>query len=193
MQLTRARLQNIFVRLEPIDESHREGLRAAAADPSLWTHWVRDTSDWDAAFDEQLAKERAGAWMHFTVFDQASGAIIGQTCYLEIRPAHAGVEIGGTWYAPSAQGGAANPACKLLLLGHAFECGAERVELKTDARNARSGAAIIKLGAKFEGIHRRHMRRADGTMRDTVYFSIIREEWLSVRIALEVRLAAFAA
>ncbi len=192
VQLARVSLQNNFVRLDPIEESHREGLRAAAADRAIWNYWVRDVSDWDAAFSEQLAKEHAGEWLHFTVFDRTSGAIAGQTCFLELRLAHGGVEIGGTWYARHAQGGPINPASKLLLLTHAFESGAERVELKTDALNARSRAAVAKLGATFEGVHRKHMRRADGSMRDSAYFSLIREEWPAVRARLEARLAAFA-
>ena len=83
-----------------------------------------------------------------------------------------------------------NPTAKLLLLGHAFARGAERVELKTDALNDHSRAAILKLGAKFEGIHRRHMRRADGTLRDTAWYSVLREEWPEVKAGLEARLAA---
>ena len=194
MQLARKTLQNDFVALVPIDETHREGLRAAAADRAIWKHWVRDSRDWDAMFEEQLAKEKAGSWIHFTVMDRLNGdRIVGQTCFLEIRAPHDGVEIGGTWYAPSVQGGAVNPASKLLLLSHAFDSGAERVELKTDALNERSRAVIAKLGAHFEGIHRRHMRRGDGSMRDSAYYSIIREEWPAVRAGLEARLIALVA
>jgi RimJ/RimL family protein N-acetyltransferase len=89
-----------------------------------------------------------------------------------------------------AQGTAVNPAAKLLLLEHAFACGAERVEFKTDARNAQSRAALAKLGAAFEGIFRRQMRRPDGTMRDNAYFSVIREEWPALRARIEARIAA---
>jgi RimJ/RimL family protein N-acetyltransferase len=117
--------------------------------------------------------------------------LVGQSCYLNPRPRDAGVEIGSTWYAGSAQGTFVNPAAKLLLIGHAFACGAERVELKTDALNARSRAAMLKMGATFEGIHRRHMRRADGTLRDTAWFSVLREEWPEVKAGLEARLAAY--
>jgi RimJ/RimL family protein N-acetyltransferase len=119
------------------------------------------------------------------------GKIVGQSCYLNIRPRDAGVEIGSTWYMREAQGGFVNPAAKLLLLGHAFACGVERVELKTDALNDHSRAAILKLGAKFEGVHRRHMRRADGTLRDTAWYSVLREEWPAVKAGLEARVAAF--
>ncbi|HYD87212.1 MAG TPA: GNAT family protein [Vitreimonas sp.] len=119
------------------------------------------------------------------------GIIVGQSCYLTIRPRDAGVEIGGTWYVRAAQGTAINPAAKLALLDHAFACGIERVEFKTDALNAQSRAALTKLGATFEGVHRRHMRRPNGTWRDSAYFSIIREDWPHVRANLEARLAAF--
>ncbi|MBX9745612.1 MAG: GNAT family N-acetyltransferase [Hyphomonadaceae bacterium] len=117
--------------------------------------------------------------------------IVGQSCYLAIRPEHSGVEIGGTWYTRHMQATAVNPAAKLLLIGHAFACGAERVEFKTDALNVQSRGALTKLGASFEGIFRRQMRRPDGTMRDNAYFSIIREEWEEVRAKIEARLATF--
>jgi RimJ/RimL family protein N-acetyltransferase len=117
--------------------------------------------------------------------------IIGQSCYLTIRPRDAGVEIGGTWYVRGAQGATVNPAAKLALLDNAFAQGAERVEFKTDALNAQSRAALTKLGATLEGIHRRHMLRSNGTWRDSAYFSIVREEWPDVRAKLEARLAAF--
>lgn len=191
MNLKPSILENRFVRLEPLGAAHREALRAAAADPSIWLHWPRDVAGqgWDATFDWQTAEHAAGRWIIHAVF--VAERAVGQTCYLAIRPEHAGVEIGGTWYAPDAQGGPVNPACKLLMLDHAFASGAERVELKTDARNARSRAAILKLGATFEGIHRRHMRRPDGAWRDTAWYSVLREEWPSVRARLETRLAAF--
>ena len=98
-------------------------------------------------------------------------------------------EIGATWYAPHAQGTKINPAAKYLLLGHAFACGAERVEIKTDSENMRSRAAIVKLGAVFEGVHRHHMRRADGTWRDTAWYSILKAEWPAVKTKLEQRLS----
>jgi len=122
----------------------------------------------------------------------SDGAIVGQSCYLNIRARDAGVEIGGTWYRREAQGAVINPAAKLLLIAHAFACGAERVEFKTDALNVQSRAALTKLGASFEGIFRRQMRRPNGTMRDNAYFSIIREEWPALRARIEARLAAFA-
>lgn len=163
-------------------------------DPGTWTHWPRDVpgAGWDATVDWQLAEQAAGRWMLHAVFVAGADAPVGQSCYLAIRPEHAGVEIGGTWYAPAVRGTAVNPAAKLLLLDHAFACGAERVELKTDARNARSRAALEKLGATFEGVHRRHMRRPDGGWRDTAWYAVIREDWPGVRAGLEARLAAYA-
>ena len=180
------------VRLAPLCADHREALRAHAADPAIWRWWPRAMSDWDEAFDWQMNEHAEGRWILHTVFQGADSAerAVGQTCYLAIAPEHARVEIGGTWYAPEAQGSAVNPACKLLMLGHAFACGAERVELKTDALNARSRAAMLKMGAQFEGVHRHHMRRPDGTWRDTAWFSVLREEWPGVKAGLEARLAA---
>ena len=190
MNLTRRPLENNFVRLEPLTEAHRDLLRPLAADLAIWANWSRDVSDWDAAFDKMLVAEANGSYWHLTVF--ANGKPVGQTAYLTLRPEHDGVEIGGTWYARAAQGGPVNPACKLLLLAHAFDAGAERVEFKTDVRNTPSRKAIEKLGAQFEGIHRKHMRLGDGAMRDSVYYAIIRDDWPDVRARLEQRLAAFA-
>lgn len=187
MRLTPKPLANAHVRLEPLAERHREALRAAAADPSLWRWWPRDMSDWDQAFDWQLDEHASGRWILHAVID-TSGQAVGQTCYLSLRPEHGVVEIGGTWYAPQAQGTRVNPAAKLLLLDNAFAAGAARVELKTDALNARSRAAIERLGCAFEGVHRSHMRRPDGTRRDTAWYAIIAEDWPSLRPPLLARL-----
>ncbi|HVY87138.1 MAG TPA: GNAT family protein [Caulobacterales bacterium] len=192
MELAAATLTHKIVRLEPFEEHHRDGLIAAAADPAIWAHipFPVERVGYGAWFDWLTAERAAGRWIPHAVL-LPDGRIVGQTCYLNIRSNEAGVEIGGTWYAPEVQGGAVNPACKLLMLEHAFACGAERVELKTDALNARSRAAILKLGATFEGVHRKHMRRKDGSLRDTAWYSILREEWPAVRARLEQRLAAF--
>jgi N-acetyltransferase len=189
MQIGHAIAATAHASLSPLAELDRAALAAAAADPATWAHWPRDVpgTGWDAQMDWQLAEQAAGRWLLHTVRD-AGGRIVGQTCYLNIRPADRGVEIGGTWYGASARGTAVNPACKLMLLEHAFACGAERVELKTDANNARSRAAILKIGASFEGIFRRHMLRPDGTWRDTAWYSVLREDWPEVRAGLEARL-----
>ena len=190
MNLVHQTLENDHVRLEPLAEAHREPLRGSAlADPLTWRHWPRDMvgAGWDNQFDWQLAEQAAGRWMLHAVISPTIGAV-GQSCYLALRPEHSGVEVGGTWYGPAARGTAINPASKLLLLGHAFASGAERVELKTDGENARSRAAMEKMGCTFEGIHRRHMRRPDGTWRDTAWYSVVREEWPRVEVGLQQRL-----
>jgi N-acetyltransferase len=197
MKLAAATLQNRWVRLEPFQESHRAGLTAAAhADVSIFRHMPFGVAEkgYGAWFDWLREEQEAGRWIPHVVtkLDGNQGEIIGQSCYLAIRPRDSGVEIGGTWYTRDAQATAVNPAAKLLLIGHAFACGAERVEFKTDALNVQSRGALTKLGATFEGIFRRQMRRPDGTMRDNAYFSIIREEWPAIRACIEARLTAFA-
>ena len=190
MHLAYVPLSNTHVRLEPMGEQHRAALKSLAEDAAIWRHWLRAAHGpaFDAHFDWELGEIAAGRRLIYAVTHK--GAVVGETAYIDPRPAHAGVEIGGTWYTPRVQGGPVNPACKLALLSHAFACGAERVELKTDALNARSRAAIEKLGAVYEGAFRKHLRRADGTLRDTVWYSIIAEEWPGVRAKLEARLAA---
>ena len=129
--------------------------------------------------------------MAFVVWHKAERRYVGMTRYLNVEPPHRKLEIGSTWYEPSVWGGPVNPECKLLLMRHAFETlKFHRVEYKTDARNARSRAAILKLGATQEGIFRKHMIMADGHVRDSVYFSVIDEEWSEVKAGLERRLAA---
>ena len=189
MNLRHDILADRHVRLEPLQPEHAHALaQLADGDADLFAHWPRDLSSGYAAEAAWLlAEQAAGRWLCHVVHD-ASGAIVGQSCYLAIRPDHSGVEIGGTWYARAAQGTRVNPAAKRLLLRHAFACGAERVELKTDARNARSRAAILKLGATFEGVFRHHMRRPDGSWRDTAWYSILREEWPAVEASLNLRL-----
>lgn len=184
-------LENAFARLEPLSDTHREALRIAANDARIWT-WFPDHGDGER-FDGFFSRYRSLSppWISFAVRD-ATGDAVGMTSYINPTPEHGRVEIGGTWYGVAAQGGPVNPSAKLLLMSHAFASGAERVELKTDAFNARSRAAILKLGAQFEGIHRHHMRRRDGTWRDTAWYSVLSAEWPSVRAGLEKRLAAFA-
>lgn len=193
MELNATTLTHPRVRLEPFEERHRAGLSAAAeANLPIFAHMPFPIAErgYGAWFDYLRAEQAAGRWIPHAVI-APDGRIVGQSCYLTIRREHEGVEIGGTWYEPQAQGTAVNPAAKLLLLGHAFACGAERVEFKTDALNAASRAALSKLGATFEGIFRRQMKRPNGTMRDNAYFSVIREEWPALRDRIEARLAAF--
>lgn len=118
-----------------------------------------------------------------------AGRAVGTTSYLDVSLADARMEIGFTAYSPSVWGTEVNPECKLLLMGWAFDHGFGRVQLKTDIRNRRSQAAIAKLGAAYEGVLRRYQRRSDGTVRDTVMFSVTAEEWPGVRERLRARLA----
>ena len=191
MELAARILANDFVRLEPIDERHYEGLKAAAADPSVFRlQPFNMAKGFDAYWAFIRGEQAAGRWMPHAVIEPG-GEIVGQSCYLNIRPEHDGVEIGGTWYRPQSQGTSINPAAKLLLFGHAFDSGAERVDQKTDAINAQSRRAMEKMGATFEGLHRHAVKRPDGTWRDNAWYSVLREEWPPIKARLEARLAAF--
>jgi RimJ/RimL family protein N-acetyltransferase len=189
-------LRGRFVSLEPVTGAHREGLRAAAAgQPEEFRYMPLSAAGdgFDAWWDDLNNDATKRARIVLAVRRLADDAIVGSTSYGNIVPEHARAEIGWTWYAKSAQGTAVNPEAKLLLFANAFEtAGYRRVELKTDARNARSRAAIRKLGATEEGIFRSHMWLPDGHRRDTAYYSVIAEEWPKVKAGLEERLSAFA-
>lgn len=186
------------VRLEPLDRSHVDAIATASAEDrsSYGYTWVPDGRAGAVEYVTQaLAEHAAGNHLPFAVRSLASGNLVGSTRFLDIgcwdgdSPTVA--EIGHTWYAASAQRTAVNTDCKLLLLGHAFETwGAIRVSLKTDARNARSRAAIERIGGRFEGVRRAHMKAADGGVRDTAYYSITAAEWPDVKVGLERRLSA---
>ena len=182
-------LHNEFATLVPIAEEHRQALQEAGSDPAIWTLQPFNIAEgFDAYFDWLLAEQASGRWIPFVV-KNSHGKVVGQTCYLDIRYEDYGLEIGGTWYSPEVQGTAINPAAKLLLLDNAFGAGMVRVQLKTDCLNKRSQAAIQKLGAKFEGVFRKHKPRPDGTWRDSVFYSITDDEWPDVRERLVQRLA----
>ena len=183
------------VRLEPLEEAHRDGLARAADDPQIWTHLPHDGAGagFDGLFDASLRLAQGGREAIWAVRTLSDGALVGSTRYLAIEPAHRRLEIGYTWYAQSVWATQVNPACKLALMRYAFETlGFNRVELKTDNLNLRSQAAIAALGATREGVFRAHMVRRDGSLRDSVYFSVVRAEWPAVRQRLTARLAAFA-
>jgi RimJ/RimL family protein N-acetyltransferase len=183
------------VRLEPLEEAHREGLARAAADPQIWTHLPHDGAGagFEAWFDASLRLAQSGREAVWAVRTLSDGALVGSTRYLAIEPAHRRLEIGYTWYTPRVWRTQVNPACKLALMRYAFETlGFNRVELKTDNLNLRSQAAIAALGATREGVFRAHMVRRDGSLRDSVYFSVVRPEWPALRQRLTARLAAFA-
>jgi RimJ/RimL family protein N-acetyltransferase len=181
------------VRLEPLAEGHRADLARAADQAQIWEHMPICASGdgFDAWFDQALDVALAGREAVWAVRTSSDGALVGSTRYLAIEPAHRRLEIGHTWYSPRVWASQVNPACKLALLRYAFESlGCNRVELKTDNRNHRSQAAIAKLGAVREGVFCAHMVRRDGSLRDSVYFSIVWDEWPAVRARLTTRLAS---
>lgn len=185
-------LEGELVALEPLEEAHADDLWAAAQAPEIW-RWLAHIGESREYFDQwlalSLAAHREGREGVFATRDRGSGAVVGSTRYLAVRPADRVVEIGWTWLNPSAWRTGINVEQKLLLLGHAFEAlGCVRVELKTDARNERSRAAMAALPAQFEGIMRNHMIVPDVGQRDSAYFSVIDSEWLAVRANLEHRL-----
>jgi RimJ/RimL family protein N-acetyltransferase len=188
-------LENAFVRLEPVDEPHRQGLRAAAkGDTPLFDYMPMDLSGdgFDRWFDWSRSVSDGRHELAFAVVRKSDGRIVGSTRYLNIDVANKRLEIGHTWYARDTWSSAVNPSCKFLLFEHSFEAlGWNRVELKCDARNKRSRAAILKLGAKEEGTLRKHMVLRDGYVRDTIYFSVVADEWPSVRNVLRQRIAQF--
>jgi RimJ/RimL family protein N-acetyltransferase len=184
------------VRLEPLTETHIPELVVAGREESIWKYmlyanltneenmaaWVRDL----------LERKQAGTDLPYTVVHLPSQQLIGATRYLEMRPLHRSLEIGGTWYMPEFQQTEVNTECKYLLLKYAFEeMECIRVQFKADLRNERSVRAIERLGAVREGILRNHYILQDGTYRDSIYFSILEKEWPQVKIRLEKKLADY--
>ena len=190
MKLTALPLEDNSVRLEPLSEHHREALRPLADDPSLWVQTSLNASGggFDHWFDTMIESHIAGRQICFAVFDKRRDQIAGHTSYLALAADHQRVEIGWTWYGKAFHRTHVNPAAKRLLLSNAFEAGAERVELKTGAGNLRSQGAMEKMGATREGILRSHTRTWSGERRDTVYYSILKDEWPAVKAALDARL-----
>jgi len=184
-------LEAAGVRLEPLGPQHRDGLAAAADHEAIWAHMPMPAhgEHFGVWFETALAIARAGREAVWAVRTLADGALVGSTRYLAIEPAHRRVEVGHTWYTPEVWATAVNPACKFALFRYGFESLAlNRIELKTDNRNTRSQAAIAKLGATREGVFRAHMVRRDGSLRDSVYFSVVRSDWPAVRQRLASRL-----
>ena len=177
------------VRLEPLVPCHAAGLRAAAQDGELWT--LRFTSVPEPHKVEQYIDAALGTpnRLAFAVIDCASATVIGTTSYHDIVPEIGRVEIGWTWYGQSHQRSHVNTSCKLLLLSHAFDTlGCAVVGLRTDNFNFASQAAIERLGAKKDGVIRHHHSRRDGTVRDTVMYSIMGGEWPEIKTHLHYKL-----
>jgi RimJ/RimL family protein N-acetyltransferase len=185
-------LEGEHVRLEPLTMSHLNGLCEIGIVEELW-RWIPKqvaTPDDMKAYVELALTERAnGVSMPFAQIERTSGRVIGSTRYMNIEKTHRRLEIGSTWIAPAWQRTAINTEAKYLLLRHAFEdLGCMRVELKTDSLNEKSRSAILRIGAKQEGIFRNHMITDTGRMRHTVYFSVIDSEWPHVKVSMEHRL-----
>ena len=181
-----------WVKLEPLGEQHREGLRLAADDELIWelTLTRADGPEFDRWFDGALAAHSAGRQVPFAVRRLEDEALIGSTSYLDVVPRHKRLEIGSTWYVPGVWRSRVNPECKLLLLTYAFEeLGFNRVTFCTDLLNVRSQAAIAKLGAAREGVLRAHMVTRGGRVRDSVIFGITAADWPAVKARLTARLA----
>jgi RimJ/RimL family protein N-acetyltransferase len=184
-------LHGPHARLEPLSHDHCEGLVEAVMDGELWKLWytlVPKPEDMGKEIDRRLGLQKAGSMLAFTVFD-ADGKIAGVTTYMNVDAANRRVEIGSTWYARRVQRSALNTQCKLLLLTYAFEkldCIA--VELRTHFFNHQSRRGIERLGAKQDGILRNHQIAPNGTLRDTVVYSIIAGEWPTVKAHLDYQL-----
>ena len=180
------------MRLEPLGPEHRDGLAAATADGKLWELWftsVPEPGRMAGYIAEALAGQREGHRLPWAVRDLATDTIVGSTRYHDIVPEVDRVEIGWTWYAASRHRSHVNSACKLLLMTHAFATlGCQVVGLRTDNFNFRSQRAIEALGAKKDGVLRHHFRRRDGSVRDSVMYSVLASEWPAVRRNLEWRL-----
>ena len=181
------------VRLEPLSLAHEPELCAAGLDPEIW-RWtaslVRTPADLRAYIETALAWQRQGTALPFAIIATASGRAVGSTRYANIDRANRRLEIGWTWLARAAQRTPINTEAKYLLLRHAFETlDCIRVEFKTDALNERSRAALLRIGAKEEGILRSHVITATGRVRDSVYYSILAAEWPEVKAGLEAKLA----
>lgn len=186
-------LQGRRVRLEPLSRKHVENLRVAGAREEIW-HWLpsahHELGTMEAFIDEALGLQRAGLALPFATVDIASGLAVGSTRYHAIEPQHRRLEIGFTWIAPAFQRTYTNTETKYMLLRHAFETlSYRRVELKVDAGNIVSRTAVLRLGAHEEGYFRKHMLYCDGRNRDSVYYSILDDEWPVVKAALERKLA----
>jgi RimJ/RimL family protein N-acetyltransferase len=187
-------LPGIHVELHPLSLSHASDLSSAIALDDLWKLDVSDLPSpggMEAYIAEALAMQSAGKTLPFALIDTSTRRAVGSTRFGNFEPAHRRVEIGWTWLGTPWQRTAFNTEAKYLLLAHAFEVlGLNRVEFKTDVLNGRSRKAILRLGALEEGVMRRHMVRRGGRVRDSVYYSIIADEWPGVKENLRRRLSA---
>jgi len=187
-------LEGGFVRMEPLAPEHKEEVRAAIdCDGASWS--IMLVNPVGAGFEEYWSTSCGAPLterMPYAIRRLSDGRVVGTSAYFTASAKHDGVEIGATFLSPDVRASTVNPESKILMLGHAFESGAVRVQFNVDSRNARSQAAVAKLGAVKEGVLRRHRRTWTGHIRDTVVFSILDSEWPKVRLGLEQRLAELA-
>lgn len=187
-------LRGEMVGLAPLRQDHAAALLAAIDSEEVFA-WLpyarpRDLSEAEAWVEKALSDQRANIRLPFAVHEVATETIIGSTSFWGFDRTHANVEVGSTWFSRASWGNGSNLETKLLLLGHAFDTlGLERVSFRTDILNERSQAALERIGAVKEGVHRHEMRRQDGSWRDSVHYSILRSEWPAVRRGLLGRLA----
>jgi len=189
VQISPFELTGPRVRLAPMQPSHAAGLYEAGRASEIWAYMpmqIRTPDDMRRLIEEALRAQGAGQELPFVIIDRETERIVGSTRLMDISVAHRGVEIGWTWLSPAAQRTRINTECKYLLLRHCFETlNVLRVTLKTDLRNVRSQQAIERLGAVREGVLRRHRILSDGYVRDSVYYSIIAEEWPAIKARFE--------
>ncbi|EPZ41012.1 GNAT family N-acetyltransferase [Alicyclobacillus acidoterrestris] len=189
MQTNPVELVGERAKLVPMNSSHVEALFAAGRYPEIWTYMfnqVADVEDIEHLVSSALSARDTGDEFPFVIIDQATNQVVGSTRFLDISSQHRQLEIGSTWLTPSVWRTRMNTECKYLLLKHCFEVlETIRVQIKTDRRNVQSQRAIERLGAVKEGVLRRHRILPDGYVRDTVYYSVIDEEWPAVKARLE--------
>lgn len=193
MEVVPVVLEGALVRLEPLTLDHLPGLELVGLHEAVWRWTVVDIDSPESMrryVEEALAAARDGSQLPFATIERSSGQVVGSTRFMSIDRDHRRLEIGWTWLTPACQGRGYNDEAKLLALSHAFEVlGCRRVEFKTDSRNERSRAALLAIGATFEGIFRQHMISQGGRNRDSAWYSIIDTEWPSVSARLRDRLA----
>jgi RimJ/RimL family protein N-acetyltransferase len=186
-------LEGAFVRLEPMGLEHHAGLTAVGLDPEIWRRAIapiRTPEEMRDYMDAALQLQREGTALPFVTVERSSGTVVGSTRFANYDRANRRIEIGWTWLAPAWQRTVTNTEAKYLMLTHAFEhLGCVRVELKTDVLNTQSRNAILRIGAKEEGILRKHTLTWTGRYRDSIYYSILDEEWPQVKARLKTLVA----
>ena len=192
LDLTPVTLEERHARLEPLSVGHAPMLARAARHAEIWEHTrspLDDEASLRKAIDDALAEQARGAALPFAIVEKSSGDAVGMTRYFDVQHEHRGLEIGWTWLTPRVWRTAVNTECKYLLLRHAFErLGAIRVQLKTSDENARSRRAIERIGARLEGIVRKHLVLPSGKVRSSALYSIVDDEWPAVKSALEEKM-----